>query len=413
MSGIRQNQIDPDFQHGLLEPIYVTGATHTAAINTKVYLDNATPCLVTLPTTFKRGNVIEIIGIQGWELEPGTGTEILDADQVIDDTEKLTSDFDTSCLKLEAISDTQWTVAAFRNQSLGSGFVPTQAIVMGGEDSGPTALSSTETQSFTSPFTVAAGGNSLTNVRYMHTVSDTTVGNSYCNGGFSTGATEVNTILKMLNSDQSNSTVGGQTLASVKSHMGRGRNEANSRGHLVGGKTSLTEQNIAERQEWDDTVTSLGAVLTQTTGEMGACYRGSHTYLAGGSRNGTFRTTTITRWDNDNEAYTTLGAVLTTTNVRQDGAQDLVNFNGIFVGGDNTTIQKIDMTVGSESISTPSVLTETKEGPSAGSSLTDGWIQGGGSPAKTAINRYEWVGDAVSSPVSLITGRREVDAATA
>jgi hypothetical protein len=413
MSGFRQNQADREIHGELLEPVLVSGTSVTATVNTKVYLDNAAGVDVTMPATFQRGDRVTVVGIQGGSIAPNTGHTIVDGTTSIDDTETADLDEDTTIIELYAVNTTTWHVGPSRNfATLTAAFVPFEAIIMGGEDTGPTALSSTETQNFTSPFTVAAGGNALTNVRYRHTCSETIVGHSYCNGGFSTGATEVSSILKMTNSDQSNSAIGG-TLASVKSHMGRGRHEAGSRGHLVGGKTSATEVNIAERQDWDDTMTSLGAILSQTTGQMGTCYSGLYTYPAGGSRAGTFRTTTITRLDNTAESYATLGIVLSTTSVNQDGMQDLINGNGVIVGGDNTTGQKIDMTFGSEAISQPATISVIKEAPSTGSSLTDGWIHCGGSPASTGIDRWEWAGDVRSTPVSTATARREVDAATA
>jgi hypothetical protein len=225
MSGFRQNQADREIHGELLEPVLVSGTSVTATVNTKVYLDNAAGVDVTMPATFQRGDRVTVVGIQGGSIAPNTGHTIVDGATSIDDTETADLDEDTTVIELYAVNTTTWHVGPSRNFApLTAAFVPFEAIIMGGEDTGPTALASTETQNFTSPFTVAAGGNALINVRYRHTCSETTVGHSYCNGGFSTGATEVNSILKMTNSDQSNSAVGA-TLASVKSHMGRGRHE--------------------------------------------------------------------------------------------------------------------------------------------------------------------------------------------
>jgi len=368
-----------------------------------------------LPATCAVGDRIAVAGLGagGWSVAPNTGDFIYDGDgNQTDDTETIESANQYSAMEFVCtVANSQWGVRDSRNQPfVNAGFVPTKGLYTGGDDTGgANADNIIYSQVFTTD-TVSTEGNTLATARHQHIGVETTVGHSYLCGGFDSGPTEIQDVEKMINASVSSSSIGNQ-LSSAMSHAFGCRHEAGAKGYTIGAKISATETNIVNKVIWaGDAWSSVGAVLVNTTGQQGGVYNTTHGYSGGGSRGGTFRTTTVSKFDLVGETEANIGAVLSTTTVRSDGVQDLVANIGWFLGGDNTTVQKLDMS--GDTISQPSSILAAREDPSCSSSLVSGYVACGGPTRKASIDKINFGTDAVTSANSVATATQEQEGLT-
>ena len=414
---IREDMFNPavNFGGGLIGQL-VTGTTQAMATGFLYVASNASQVVFTLPATCAVGDRIAVVGLGagGWSVAPNTGDTIRDGDGTeTDDTETIESTSQYSAMEFVCtVANSQWGVRHSRNMPFAAaGFAPTKGLYTGGDDNiGSAADDFIYSQIFTTD-TVTTEGNTLVTARHQHIGVETTVGHSYLCGGFDSNPTEIQDVEKMINASVSSSSIGNQ-LSSIMSHSFGCRHEAGAKGYTIGAKISTTETNIVNKVIWaGDTWSSVGAVLVNSTGQQGGVYNTTHGYSGGGSRGGTFRVNTISKFNLTTETEANIGPTLSTTTVSSEGVQDLVANLGWFVGGDNVTVQKLDMS--GDTVSQPSSILFVRENPCAASSLTSGYVVAGvGAGRQNTIDKLNFSNDTVSAANTIATATVEQEGLT-
>jgi hypothetical protein len=384
----------------------VTGTTQTLAVDNAYEADNASGVDFTTPATAAFGTRFEIHGTQGWTLVPDTGQTIFDGNgNSIDDTGTISSTSDASSIELLTIiaNDTFLIVDGRGQDLIPSSFAPTEALYLGGDDlAGASADDVIYSQLFATDAT-ATEGNTLAVQRHQSSGLETTIGQSYIAGGYDGTNTEIQDVEKWLDSGRSTSSI-GNLLSAIMSNMFGAMHSTGVKSYAIGAKTSSTEQNLTNKAVWaGDTFSSLGAVLVQTMGQQGGAFSSTHAISCGGSRGGSFRTTTISSFDFNAETEASTGSVLSTTSVAQEGIQD--NLIGVIVGGDNTTNQKFDFST--LTVSQPSSILVLRENPAAASSTTHGYVHAGAPVNTNTTDKYDFSTDAVAATTAVGATTRE------
>ena len=404
---IAENMLDPAINLGGLEGELISTTTHAAVINKLYVADNASQVVFTLPATCAVGDRVGIVGLGagGWAVKPNTGDTIRDGNgDEIDDTESVASDAQYSAVELVCtVANSQWGIRAARNLVLQGSFTPTEGMYVGGDNTPGSADSVIYTQLFSTDATTTEG-NTLITARRQSSGVETTVGHSYAAGGKNAGGSDLQNIEKIVNSSRSSSSLGNVLSAAMSDMFGcRSSIESYTIGAYIGGG----DTNIVNKVVWStDSWSNLGAVLVTTLGDQGGVYNTTHGYSGGGSRGGTFRTTGISKFSLASETEANIGAVLSTTSVRQEGIQDIVADLGWFVGGDNTTVQKLDMS--GDTTSQPSSILAVREGPASASSLTHGYVAAGAPTNKNTVDKLDFSNDSVAATTVIATATREM-----